>query len=295
MSGKDELFSHMKAGAATTCRAWSVVRKDGTRYGFTDHDCDLTFEGQIFKASSGMTAGALQQSSGLSVDNTEVMGALSDNSISEADIAAGRFDSAKVVTYLVNWTNVEQRSIRFRGTFGEIEYSEGSFKVELRSQTDAFNQSNGRVYQPDCPAFLGDSECKFDTNQPEFVLETAIKSVGSAGSYFLASHPLYVDRWFERGLAVILSGSAKGLEAIVKFDQEINGLRRIELWTDFGMRPQTGDEIRVIAGCNKLAATCRAKFNNFLNFRGFPNIPSADWITSYPVSSQVNDGGSRSK
>jgi hypothetical protein len=34
------------------------------------------------------------------------------------------------------------------------------------------------------------------------------------------------------------------------------------------------------------------KFANFANFRGFPDIPGEDWLASYPVSSQVNRGGS---
>ena len=114
MSGKDDLISHMQTGATTTCRAWSVTRKDGQQYGFTDHDRDLAFAGVTFKASTGMTAGAVQQGLGLAVDNTEVIGALSDAAISEADLASGRFDGAAVVTYLVNWASVDQRSIRFR-------------------------------------------------------------------------------------------------------------------------------------------------------------------------------------
>jgi hypothetical protein len=38
--------------------------------------------------------------------------------------------------------------------------------------------------------------------------------------------------------------------------------------------------------------TCQAKFDNLLNFRGFPHIPGDDWLASYPVSSNQNTGGS---
>ena len=50
--------------------------------------------------------------------------------------------------------------------------------------------------------------------------------------------------------------------------------------------------IRIEAGCDKRADTCRVKFGNFLNFRGFPHIPGEDWLTSYPVSSRANQGRS---
>ena len=123
---------HLQSGATTVCRCWSVTRRDGVAFGFTDHDRDLAFEGVIFRADTGLTARALAQSTGLSVDNTEALG---------ADLVPG-------------------------------------------------------------------------------------------------------------------------------------------------------DLIRLEAGCDKRAETCRAKFANFLNFRGFPHIPGEDWLTTFPARDGVNDGGS---
>ena len=85
-----ELEAHLQTGATTTCRAWRVTRTDGTTYGFTDHDLDLEFEGTLFRADSGLTAGALQKSTGLAVDNTEVANAVE----ADADAAANSVDNA---------------------------------------------------------------------------------------------------------------------------------------------------------------------------------------------------------
>ena len=38
--------------------------------------------------------------------------------------------------------------------------------------------------------------------------------------------------------------------------------------------------------------TCRLKFNNFMNFRGFPHVPGEDWLMAYPGEGQPLDGGS---
>ena len=295
MSAMADLISHLKTGAATTCQTWLVTRKDGRTYGFTDHDMDLEFEGILFKANSGLTGGAMQLSNGLAVDNTEVVGSLSDAVISETDLLVGRFDSAEVVNWLVNWKNVEQRMIRFRGNFGEIELTNGTFRVELRGLTEALNQARGRVYQATCPAVLGDGECRIDLSQPTFSVEAAIKNAGKAGEYFLHSQPAFPDRWFERGRARMMSGPAEGLVAVVKLDLENGAFRRIEMMVDFDLLPEIGNTILLQAGCDKMASTCRTKFNNFLNFRGFPNVPGTDWMASYPVSTQKNDGGSRLK
>lgn len=293
MSSKDALIEHLLTAATTTCHAWSVVRKDGQSYGFTDHDSDLAFDGMVFKADSGLTAAALQFNSGLAVDNTEVSGALSADGLTEVDLAAGRYDGAGVTTWIVNWADVDQRVIRFRGIFGEIQRGPGSFTVELRSLSDLLNQQKGRVYQANCAAVLGDAECRFDLDQPGFTLEASIQGFGVAGEYILKAQPGYPTQWFERGRVTVTSGHATGVQAIVKFDRDAGDRRTVTLWVDFDMTPEVGDLITLQAGCDKLAETCRTKFANFLNYRGFPNVPSTDWVASYPVSSQRNDGGSR--
>ena len=114
------LADHLALGATTVCHAWALERADGVVMGFTDHDGDLAFEGIRFLAGTGLTAGALQQVTGLAVDNAEVAGALSDAGIREADIRAGRFDGAEVRLWLVNWADVGQRMLRFRGSLGEV-------------------------------------------------------------------------------------------------------------------------------------------------------------------------------
>jgi len=37
------------------------------------------------------------------------------------------------------------------------------------------------------------------------------------------------------------------------------------------------------------------KFNNLINFQGFPGIPGEDWLMSVPRTGGVNDGGSLSE
>ena len=110
------LEAHLAGGITTLCRAWAITRTDGVSYGFTDHDGPLSFDGFTFKAETGLSPLALQQSTGLSVDNSEAIGALSDAALREDDIEAGRFDGAEVQAWLVNWSDVAQRWLQFRGS-----------------------------------------------------------------------------------------------------------------------------------------------------------------------------------
>jgi len=285
-------YDHLSLGVTHVCRAWSVRRRDGTTYGFTDHDQDVAFEGIAFRASSGMTARALQQTTGLSVDNSEAMGALSAAAITEADLLAGRFDGAEVRSWLVNWQDVTQRAEQFRGTFGEIVRSAGSFRAELRGLTETLNQPQGRVYHRACGAILGDGQCRVNLSLPAFSTEQAV--VAAEGSVHIRLPELsgVAPRWFDRGRLVVLSGVAAGLVGVIKADRNADGQRAVELWQGLGITPAVGDLVRLEAGCDRTAETCRTKFGNFLNFRGFPHIPGDDWLASYPVSTSRNDGGS---
>ena len=291
-TARDALLDHLGHGVTTVCRAWLVSRKDGATFGFTDHDTDLGFDGYMFKASSGLTARALQQSSGFAVDNSETLGALSDASIEEADIVAGRFDGAEVRTWLVNWADVTQRIEQFRGSFGEITRSGGAFKAELRGQTDQLNQPRGRIYQRGCAAVLGDARCGVVLSQPHLSVEATLVDFDATQRLVFAGLQGFAEGWFERGRLTVLTGAAAGLIGIVKADQLDGGLRFIDPWQTFGALIAIGDQVRLQAGCDRTSSTCKTKFANFLNFRGFPHMPGEDWLASYPVPSRPNDGGS---
>ncbi|MDH2327624.1 DUF2163 domain-containing protein [Cereibacter sp. SYSU M97828] len=286
------LASHLALGVTTVCRAWAVARADGIMLGFTDHDTDLAFDGITFAASSGLTAMALQQTTGLAVDNTEALGALSDAGVTEADLLAGRFDRAEMRCWLVNWADPSQRSLQFRGTFGEITRTGGAFRAELRGLTEALNQPQGRSYQTGCSALLGDRACGFDLSGPGYSAERAAEQIEDRRILRFADFAGFDDRWFERGRLVVLTGAGAGVVGLIKNDRLSASGREIELWQSLGPDIAPGDMLRIEAGCDKRAETCRLKFANFANFRGFPHIPGEDWLASYPNSGSVKDGGS---
>ncbi len=69
--------------------------------------------------------------------------------------------------------------------------------------------------------------------------------------------------------------------------------REVVLWQSLGAVPSSGDLVRLEAGCDRRLETCRVKFDNILNFRGFPDIPGDDWSMTYPGGTEPMDGGSR--
>jgi uncharacterized phage protein (TIGR02218 family) len=286
------LSAHLKTGVTTVCRAWAVTRRDGVVLGFTDHDRDLEFEGITFRASTGLTARALEQSTGLAVDNAEAVGALSDASIRETDIAAGLYDGAGVRSWLVNWADVSERRQTFKGSIGEIERQGPGFRAELRGLAEALNQPKAAVYQKPCAAVLGDKRCKVDTLAPGMSLETTLVAVDGGAVLTFPAAPAFPMGWFTRGRVTVLDGAGQGALGVVKRDRDVAGQRVIDLWETLSAGLAPGDRVRLEPGCDKRLETCRDKFGNLPNFRGFPDIPGEDWLVSYPVRAGVNDGGS---
>lgn len=296
MSYPDELIEHLKSGATTLARAFALRRKDGMTLGFTDHDRDLEFGGVTYRADTGMTARAIQQMTGLAVDNTEAFGALSSDAITEEDILAGRYDGAEVVGWLVNWADPALRAEIFSGSIGEISRAAGAFTAELRGNADKLNQPRGQIYHARCSAVLGDKRCRFDLGQAGFHAELACEKVEEGRIFHLSTLQGFGDRFFEKGRLRLLEGRGQGLVGAIKNDRVLSGgLRVIELWQAFGIAPEAGDRIRLEAGCDRTADTCRLKFDNLLNFRGFPDIPGEDWLMAFPQRGGVNDGRSRGR
>lgn len=287
-----EMLAHFKTGATTICRCWRVERADGVVMGFTDHDGDLEIDGMTYQASTGFDAAALQTSAGLSVDNSAAVGALSAAGITEADIGKGKYDGAGIVQILVNWQDSTQSLVIFRGTLGEVARGDGSFEVELRGLAEDLNHAIGRSYLRQCDRRLGDAKCGVDVSDAAFSGAGVIDRVDATPEIYISGAGDFDDGWFSHGRLEWITGPNAGLVSDISSDRLDGGLRIIDLWQQTHYPVNQGDEVRLIAGCDKLASTCKAKFANFVNFRGFPHLPGEDWATAYPVSTNPNNGGS---
>lgn len=286
------LKAHLESGLTTIAHAWAITRKDGVVLGFTDHDRDLNFDGIAFRADTGLSALALAQSTGLSVDNTEALGALSDLSIREDEIEQGRFDDAEVRAWIVNWQDVSQKWLQFRGTIGEMTRADGGFQAELRGLTEALNRPLGRVYQKPCTAVLGDTSCRFDVLNPGYSIDLTVETVEQNRIFRWSSFGEFDPNWFQRGRFEVLEGASAGLWGTIKHDRiDVDG-RIIELWEPMRGSVTASQPVRLSAGCDKRSETCRLKFQNLANFRGFPDLPGDDWLLAVPKSTGANSGGS---
>jgi uncharacterized phage protein (TIGR02218 family) len=287
------LQDHLAGGATQLCHCWAVTRTDGMTLGFTDHDMPLQFDAIRFAPETGLSARALSSTTGLSVNNTDALGALSSDAITEGDITAGRYDGAQVRIWLVRWDNVAQRALKFTGTLGEITRAKGSFQAELRGLTEMLNQPQGRSYLTQCSAVLGDLRCRAGLDDPAFRFTTRPFAIHDAMTFRFAGQGQFHDRWFEGGQMLVTTGAAAGLHGTIRTDRLVDGLREVTLWDKIRAPLGLDDMLMLTAGCDKKAETCRIKFANLLNFQGFPDIPGDDWLVAVPRSDSNLSGQSR--
>ena len=275
------LQAHLDSGVTTLCWCWRLTRRDGVPIGFTDHDRDLSFDGTTFEAAAGFTATEMKHGVGLGVDNLEVESAITSDRLSEDDLAAGLYDDARVEILRVNWSDPEQRVLMRAGSLGEVSRSGSLFRAEVRGLAHYLQQPNGRLFQFTCDADLGDRRCGVDLVMGGFRGSGTIGSIRSARAFEVTGIGDFADRWFSRGLLKFTSGTNKGRSIEIRMHRQRDGIASIELWHEPSRAVVVGDVVEVTAGCDKQLATCRERFGNAVNFRGFPHMPGNDFVTSY--------------
>ncbi|WOF73371.1 DUF2163 domain-containing protein [Parvibaculaceae bacterium PLY_AMNH_Bact1] len=288
-----DLQAHLESGATTLCSCWKLTRRDGVLLGFTDHDRPLSFDGTLFEAAAGFTASSISSSSGLAVDNLDVLGALSSDHLEDGDLAAGLYDDADIEIWRVNWQATAQRVLMRKGNLGEISRGPTGFTAEVRGLSHRLNQPTGRLYQYACDADLGDARCGVSLNQSTFTGTGSVVSVSDNREMTVTGLDAYSDAWFTRGLLTFTSGVNQNEVLEIKRHSKRAGAVVLEVWHAPAQAIEDGVTLSVTAGCNKQFQTCRAKFTNAARFRGFPHMPGNDFALSYPVLGHNNDGGSQ--
>jgi uncharacterized phage protein (TIGR02218 family) len=288
-----DFAAHLSSGATTLATCWKIARADGAVIGFTDHDRALFFDGVTYAPDSGADAAALQSSADLSVDNSEIAGALSSDALSAEDLGAGRYDGASVEIWRVNWADVSARALLKRGVIGEVVREGARFRAEIRGAAEALDRVAGRVFQRGCDAVLGDARCKVDLSAPAFRGAGVVAAVLDDQRFLASGLSGFASGWFAEGALAWVSGENAGTKSHVKAHDKNAGADALSLWLPAGRSVAAGDAFTVTAGCDKRHETCAAKFSNLINFRGFHLMPGDDFAVSYPLKSEKNDGGKR--
>lgn len=286
----EALATHLEQTSTTTCHAWRLTRTDGLVLGFTEHDRDLEFDGMVFSAATGFRASEVETGLGLEADAADVAGAFSASAISADDLVLGRYDGARVETFLVNWQSPGDHVLLSTRQLGEVRTAGEAFTVELRSLAAGLDQPHGRLYGRRCDADLGDARCTKDISSAPFSLSGTIVAISDEMTLIVSGLEDRPAGWFSHGRVRFLDGLLAGVSADISSHTVEAPGARLALWSPLARLPEPGDQLAVSAGCDKAFETCSAKFGNGLNFQGFPYLPGSDFAYGYADADTVHDG-----
>lgn len=282
------LAADIRAGTATLCWCLRVVRRDGTALGFTDHDADVSVGAVTFAASSAISPAQLETRLGGGMDFSDVIGALSSESITETDLRLGRYDGAEFALWRINHADPSHRMLCARGRLGPVEYGGPAWRAEVASLSSLLTQPTARVNTQFCDADLGDARCGVDLDAGGFRVSGTVTAVESAGAFTVAAAAAKADGFFVNGEARFTTGAL----ALLDYEVRASTGGAVTLYDPPAVAPSVGDAVTLTAGCDKTLATCKARFANTVNFRGNP-FATPEAAQAVPSSGAEHDGGSR--
>ena len=225
----------------------------------------------IYQSGSGYDVTEITASSNFSPSAIDLEGFVGFAGVTRDIIASGVFDGARAYVFACDFLGpVEDYEPLLMAVLGKTRLEDDRYIIEQMSVVDVLSQSVGRVVGPSCDKVFGGqgfAGCKKDLVA---LTVTGTLTAVSNGSAFTDSSRTEAADWFGLGTIVFTSGANAGLKA-----QEIKSFAGgvITTYEPFYYTPQIGDAYSMVPGCRKTLDACRDKYNNALNFGGFPFKP----------------------
>lgn len=269
------LLTHLQGGSITTARCWKLTRTDGQIFGFTDHDEDIVFSGVTYVANSGITPTDVETRAELQVAQLDAEGVLRSTAFTEAGVSAGLWDYAAVEVFRVNYRDLTMgREWIRRGWLGEVSTGRTGYRAEIRGLAQALQQRIVETAQPSCQADLFDARCKLNAN--DFDVAATVSTIVSAQRQWTSAGLAQAAGYFTWGKVLWLTGANAGLAMEVRTHASGGNILLVQ---PMPFTVAVGDTYTIWPGCQKrYTEDCGTKFNNQVNFRGFPHLPGGDQI-----------------
>lgn len=268
-----------------------VTTKTGAVFGYTDHDVDLVIDGVTYVATPALLKLQLSRSVNDTVSNQEFGSAWVD--APEDKLRAGEFDNAEIEIAFCNWKQpADGKYVVDRGRLGVIQWTADGFRADMQSwmrelqktitlvstaqcRHQVFNQladiTKG-THMGACRLNRADYKCDAVVNSWEVGSLVFRFTITSGSSTIVAG---LENTWFSHGTVVFRNEADRLIDDIpfmIKKSTLIGANQwEVELYLPLPVHP-AGTDIDVYPGCDKTITSCKNKFNNVVNFGGFPHI-----------------------
>lgn len=294
-SASTQLKARLAVDATTLARLWTVTRSDGLILRFTDNVRPIAIDVgdgagvQTFRADISFTASAIFTSrTSANLQSYTMTCIMDDSGFKEDDLRQRLFDGATSTVYVCDYENVGFGVITmFVGVFGEIQLSDQ--KVVQITVIPASSVTAGVVigldkYSQTCRASLGDAKCTIDID----ALSVDFTVTSASGGSVVATAFTQDDGAWTIGFIKWLTGANAGTTSSVQSNDKPS--TSVFLLSPPAAPIAAGDTGTIFPGCDKLRATCKAKFSNLVNFRGEPDVPTGVGVAGSNFSTPNNLG-----
>ncbi len=263
---------------------------------YTDHDTDIVYDSQTWKAAPGITRSPVSYNANLQIDDMRITVPNVDLTLFGATkkVAAWArmrtFDDAEVRIYQYDHTTGTAFLHSVWNIQGVERANTDQVTFILESCIAKLDRLIPRVvFQPECNNALFDSVCAVDESLFSFT-STVVSATQFDVTYsaLSGSPPAGVDPiandYFTFGVIVFTGGVLQGRSFFISAHTGDATGGTVTLATELPAAPASGDPITLKAGCAKTIAHCKSKFGNYRtvrpdwrqHYRGFPYMPSME-------------------
>ena len=262
---------------------WTIERTDGVILAFTSHDEDVTLGNLTYKHCGSLQDSAADSDSDVtSVGSIDLVGLITDDSITEDDLYAGLYDDAYVECWERPLNGIPDPGAPFMvasGWIGKLTRKQNSWEGEVQGAGAKMAQTAlVQFYAPACrwqfgsPSTSTQPGCGVNAESYR-VWGTEVTSIVGRGIIYFAPEAVPAEALWNNGLLTFTSGRNAGLTCQIETMDWASGA--LSLWDLAPFPPAPGDDFSVIPGCSYDKPGC-VVYNNLINFGGYPDVPGPD-------------------
>lgn len=255
---------------------YTLTLGSGAVHRFTSADRDLIEDGALFSAGQLKFAReTVRVVTGLEVDELRVTILADGSTMLGAQpflkfVHSGGLDRARLAlerAFMPEFGDTSRGAVPlFAGRIAEASVRRTAVELAVKSDLELLNVKLPRnLYQPICLHTVYDAGCGLARAN---FRSTATIQVNSTAS-LLRCDLTQPDGYFALGTVRFTSGIHSGTTRTIK----AHAPGSLTLALPLHSPPAVGDAFEAFPGCDRMQATCVAKFDNLANFRGFPYIP----------------------
>lgn len=275
------LLAHLQQPVTTTCRLLKFNLANGEAYGLTTLDRDVEYLGVTYSAINGFDSNVIATDIAYNVDNTAAKALLWADvpGITLEMVRRGEMDDATWEAYLVNYEDLSMGHVLLDlGDVGEVKLVDQTvYLPEMLSFSTRLRNAIGHVDSRTCRAVFGtpansQTGCGVDTRFL-WVDNTVTAVDGDETSRVFAGDAVTDAGDIVPGRVQWLTGDNTSPRLYQVEEADGNTLR---LFEPLPFAVQVGDTFTLRPDCDKRFETCRDRWNNMLDFKGEPLIPTND-------------------